>query len=92
MEPILLQDATIEQLESALKFQYSSKDCCTSAPSPQGPQIRAASRKEANLERLKQTINQGVRESEKAAKVRDILQAHPEFFDFLEVFESGLIR
>lgn len=78
-------------------------DCCTQAPAPssglgsygtQGgcePQ-RPATRLESTLNRLDRTVYQATIDSEKAAKVHDILVAHPEFFDFLEVLESGLVR
>jgi hypothetical protein len=98
MEPITLDQATIQQLEMALKMRYAATpaDCCGQAAayttSPQNAEIRPRSRRESNYARLQQTITQAKADGEKAIRVLSIVTDHPEFFDFLEASESGLIR
>lgn len=102
MEQIKLDNVSTEYLETELKQRYAkqNQDCCTqtvgyaqASNSNLGCETsRPKTRKESNLYRLDQTIYQATVDSEKAAKVRTILDAHPEFFDFIEVLESGLIR
>lgn len=52
---------------------------------------RPATRAESTIHRLDEVVYRATVDSEKAARVRDILTRHPEFFELMEVLNSGLV-
>lgn len=88
--------------EQGVPFQAKDKvDACNrnvvgmggSAPPPQyqAQELRPATHAESAINRLDEKVYRSAVDGEKAARIREILTRHPEFFEFLEVLNSGLV-